>query len=68
MVIQNQKALDILLAQQRVALALKHEKCCFYINKSGTILSGMRDLKKVINVYHEIGKEEGPDLLGWLPN
>lgn len=68
MVIQNRKAMGILLAQQGGTHALIHEECCLYVNKSGTILSNLEDLKGVVNVFHQIGLDENTDFLNWLPS
>ena len=53
---QNWRALDVLTAQQGGACAIIGEKCCFYVNQTGQVISNLNLLKEKIDIFHQINE------------
>lgn len=62
-VLQNRIVLDALTAQQGGARARIGKKCCFYVDKSGTVIQNVKDLKYLIKFFHQISDTSSTDLL-----
>lgn len=70
-ILQNQRTVDILTAQEEGACALLGEECSFYVNESGHVKQELKVIKDNINLLKDIGHNAGLldhfDIFGWLP-
>lgn len=55
-VLQNPPVVDTLTAQQGEACAIISEKCCFYVNGTGQVVSNFYLLKEKIHISHQMNE------------
>ena len=65
-VIQNQLALDYILAAQGRVCALINTSCCFSVNQNQRIKTDTEQIRTHLQVLHEVGQEQTFDALNWL--